>query len=114
VPSTLNLDDYSDEMLRLALRIARAKKTPRETRLKVAFFFLERRFPIARIGDHVDTLRPIQVLIGVMGSAQVAVNGHDVEPADPGSPLRTDGLRLHPDGGNRARLPLPGGSENGA
>jgi len=103
VPSTLNLDDYSDEMLRLALRIARAKKTPRETRLKVAFFFLERRFPIARIGDHVDVLRPVQVIIGVTGSTQVAVNGHDLGPGDPGSPLRTDGVRLHPDGGNGDR-----------
>ena len=53
-------------------------------------------------GEGADTTRPIQVNIGVAGPAQVSVNGHDLPAADPGPPLRTDGLRLHADGGNGA------------
>lgn len=52
-------------------------------------------------GEGADSHRPIQVNIGLVAPAQVSVNGHELGPAgDPGSPLRTDGLRLHADGGN--------------
>ena len=96
----LRIEDYSDEALTWLLRILRAKKTPRGERFKAACFILERKFPIPRFAEPIDALRPIHVTIGVMGSAQVAVNGHDLGPADPGSPLRTDGLQLRADGGN--------------
>ena len=58
-------------MVALLLRTARAKKTPRAERLKVAFFILERKFPIPRNPEPLDVHRPIAVQVNILGSASL-------------------------------------------
>jgi hypothetical protein len=65
-----------------------------------AEMIVNRTDPVPRAVEPDAPTRPIQVIIGVTGPATVAVDGPDRPALHAGPPLRTDGLRLHAEGGN--------------